>query len=46
MANRNKRGLSKKIEISYNLEKSSNGHVENTSSIELLTEGGKVILME
>lgn len=46
MAKRENRGLSGKIEISYNWDETSSGHVENTNSIELLTEGNKVILRE
>lgn len=46
MAQRENRGLSGKIEISYSWDETSNGHVENTSSIELLTDGNKVILRE
>lgn len=46
MAKHDKRGLSGKIEVSYSWDESSSGHVENTSSIELLTESNKVILKE
>ena len=46
MAQRDHRGLNGKIEIYYNWEETSNGHVGNTNSIELLTEGNKVILRE
>jgi len=46
MARRDSRGLSGKIEVSYEWDETSSGHVENTNSIELLTEGNKVILRE
>ncbi|MFH1493505.1 MAG: hypothetical protein ABIG70_01760 [Pseudomonadota bacterium] len=46
MAKKDSRGLSGKIEVSYEWDETSSGHVENTNSIELPTEGNKVILRE
>lgn len=46
MAQRVSRGLSGRIEIIYSWDESSNSHVENTHSIELLTENNKIILRE
>lgn len=46
MAQKESRELSGKIEVSYNWDETSSGHVENTNSVVLLTEGSKVILRE
>ena len=46
MSQEEHRGLSGRIEISYNWDETSSGHVENTHSIELLTQNGKIYLKE
>lgn len=40
------RGLSGVIEVSFSWEESSSGHIENESSIQLITEGKNVVLRE
>lgn len=46
MAKSEVQGLSGRIEVSSSWKESGNGHVEITSSIELQTDDGKVILRE
>lgn len=46
MAQKESRELSGRIEVSYNWDETSSGHVENSNSVELLTEGNKIILKE
>lgn len=46
MIKRENRGPSGRIEIEYEWEESSSGHIESCKSVELVTEGENIILKE